>query len=62
MSEIFNPAFFKAAGIAKAGPIPIISGGTPETAYEITFAIIGNPRLFATDLRTNKTAAAPSVV
>jgi len=29
-----RPAFFKAAGIATAGPIPMISGGTPATANE----------------------------
>ena len=34
ISLISKPAFLRAAGIATAGPIPIISGGTPATAYE----------------------------
>jgi uncharacterized membrane protein len=32
MSSIAKPALLKAAGIAKAGPIPITFGGTPATA------------------------------
>lgn len=35
ISLISSPAFLRAAGMATAGPIPIISGGTPATAYEI---------------------------
>lgn len=61
ISSLFNPAFFKASGIAKAGPIPIISGGTPATAYDLYLAKIGNPSLTATDLLANNTPAAPSV-
>jgi hypothetical protein len=47
--------------MATAGPIPIISGGQPLTAYWTNLAKIGNFIFSATDLLTNKTAAAPSV-
>jgi len=61
MSLVVNPLFLSASGIAKAGPIPIISGGTPTTAYDLYLAIIGNPNLLATDLLASNTIAAPSV-
>lgn len=32
ISSIFKPHFYKANGIAKAGPIPITFGGTPIDA------------------------------
>lgn len=31
ISDIYNPVFLSAMGMATAGPIPIISGGTPAT-------------------------------
>jgi len=55
------PLFLRTYGIAKAGPIPITSGGTPATEYPTTLAKMGSPKLLATDLLTSKTAAAPSV-
>lgn len=44
-----------------AGPIPIIYGGHPFTAYCTNLAKIGSPNFSATDLRAKTTAAAPSV-
>ena len=29
MSSFLTPAFLRSSGMAKAGPIPMISGGTP---------------------------------
>jgi len=41
--------------------MPIISGGTPATAYATNLPIIGNPSFSATDLLARRTPAAPSV-
>ena len=61
MSLTSNPAFFKAAGIANAGPIPITSGGTPLTEKDNSLPKIFNPSFLATSLLANNTTAAPSV-
>ena len=42
-------------------PIPIISGGTPATAYAQNFACIFRPNFFAMLRFINKESAAPSV-
>lgn len=46
--------------MAYAGPTPIIRGGTPTTAAVTNLPKTGSPSRFATLLRANKTAAAPS--
>ena len=47
--------------MATAGPIPMISGGTPETTKSMNLPIIGSFNFSAVDLLANSTAAAPSV-
>lgn len=61
MSFTYKLAFYSAFGIASVGPIPIISGGTPETAKEIHLANLVSPKRFAAYSVANKTKAAPSV-
>jgi len=47
--------------MAKAGPIPMTSGGTPMTEYATNFPKIGSFSFSATDLLAKRTPAAPSV-
>lgn len=47
--------------MATAGPIPMMSGGHPTTAYPRTTPNTLSPRLAASDLRAIRTAAAPSL-
>ena len=61
MSLIPKPAFLRAAGMAKAGPTPIISGGTPATEKLTTLPYTFNPNFLATSLLASKTTEAPSV-
>lgn len=61
MSLEVRPALLRARGIAKAGPMPITSGGTPAVAYDLYLARIGNLCLIAIDLLANNTPAQPSV-
>lgn len=61
MSLILTPVFCNNYGIATAGPMPIIYGGHPLTAYWTNLAKIGSPSFSATDLLAKTTAAAPSV-
>jgi len=42
-----RPHFSRAFGIAKAGPIPMISGGTPATAKPRILPLIGRPSFLA---------------
>ena len=55
-----RPAFYKATGIAKAGPIPITSGGTPAQAYDNILPCTLRPSFLAIDLLVSITQAAPS--
>jgi len=48
--------------MAKAGPIPMISGGTPATEKPKILPLIGRPSFLAWDLLVMSTTAAPSVV
>mmetsp|Transcript_86937 Transcript_86937/g.106621 ORF Transcript_86937/g.106621 Transcript_86937/m.106621 type:complete len:214 (-) Transcript_86937:37-678(-) len=61
ISLISYPVCFNTFGIANAGPIPITSGGTPDTANPINLPIIGNPNSFALLRFIINTAAAPSL-
>ena len=61
MSFGLRPFFYKSYGIAAAGPIPIMLGGTPATVQSMNLAKIGKPNFLATDLLAKRTAAAPSV-
>jgi hypothetical protein len=61
MSLTCKPHYSKALGIAKAGPTPIISGGTPAHAKLSILPLIGRPSFTATDLLAKRTTAAPSV-
>ena len=47
--------------MATAGPIPMMSGGQPTTAYPRTTPNTLSPRLEASDRRAIRTAAAPSL-
>lgn len=61
---LFNqalPVFFNSSGMATAGPIPIMSGGHPTTAYPRTTPNTLSPLFAASDLRAISTAAAPSL-
>lgn len=48
--------------MAKAGPTPIIDGGTPTTEKSTYLPIIGSPNLLAALLEAKRTTAAPSVI
>mmetsp|Transcript_70736 Transcript_70736/g.216814 ORF Transcript_70736/g.216814 Transcript_70736/m.216814 type:complete len:246 (+) Transcript_70736:210-947(+) len=60
MSSTLRPAFFKASGIANAGPTPMYAGSTPTTAKLRMRASTGRPSFVATERRAIKTMAAPS--
>jgi len=47
--------------MAKAGPIPMTSGGTPTTALALRTPRTGRPRASTAALRPSSTAAAPSL-
>lgn len=61
MATSILPARFRAAGMAKAGPIPITSGGTPTTALALRTPRTGSPRASTAARRPISTAAAPSL-
>mmetsp|Transcript_115437 Transcript_115437/g.327101 ORF Transcript_115437/g.327101 Transcript_115437/m.327101 type:complete len:392 (+) Transcript_115437:296-1471(+) len=61
-SPTWSPAFTKTSGMAKAGPMPITSGGTPTSAEARRAASTGMPSSSAFERRIRSTAAAPSVV
>ena len=61
MSSSFRPALASTARIAGAGPIPMISGGTPTVA-PATMRASGLPPLLPTRRCATTTAAAPSTM
>jgi len=62
MSLTLSPVYSRAFGIAKAGPIPITSGGTPAAEKLKILPLIGSPIFLAHDLLAKRMTAAPSVV
>ena len=48
--------------MAGTGPIPIIEGSTPASAYPVKVASIGKFKVLATSLVVKITAAAPSLM
>mmetsp|Transcript_88067 Transcript_88067/g.195920 ORF Transcript_88067/g.195920 Transcript_88067/m.195920 type:complete len:205 (-) Transcript_88067:731-1345(-) len=60
MSPTERPAFSKAAGMAKAGPMPMRFGSTPTTATLRRRARTGRLSFFAAERRAKSTMAAPS--
>lgn len=61
MSFTCKPHYSNALGMAKAGPIPMISGGTPAHAKLSILPLIGRPSFNATDLLAKRITDAPSV-
>lgn len=58
--SLLSPAAKRLLGIAKAGPRPIISGGTPTTECERILPIIFMLSLLASALVIRRQALAPS--
>mmetsp|Transcript_104991 Transcript_104991/g.302110 ORF Transcript_104991/g.302110 Transcript_104991/m.302110 type:complete len:337 (-) Transcript_104991:247-1257(-) len=60
MSSMVKPAFSKAGGMAKAGPMPMSLGSTPTIAKLRMRATMGRPSFFASLRRAMRRSEAPS--
>mmetsp|Transcript_28848 Transcript_28848/g.63185 ORF Transcript_28848/g.63185 Transcript_28848/m.63185 type:complete len:326 (+) Transcript_28848:790-1767(+) len=62
MSSTLSPTCLRTAGMATAGPTPMISGGQPATAKPRNTPTTGRRCLAAKERRASSTHAAPSVI